>query len=404
MGRGAAPSLLGNSTMSFIDRLSVRGKLITLLLLPMAGFAFFNVRETWSSAQLLRTMVDPQQTAALWRTFILNFSASFVVWMFTFWAVYRIGRSIIRPLQAMSSGLSQSDLTLQLPIASQDEIGAAASAFNAYNGRLRQVFHGLAGTSTQVASGSTQLSASAEQISATSSLIAENSDAQRAAFERIAAAVTQLSASIEQVSGSIRRSQQESRAAVEAVQQGAEAGGKSATAMEDIRGATARMVSAVRLIQDIARQTNLLSLNAAIEAAKAGAMGKGFAVVAEEVRKLAERSGAAAREIGALIEQSNASVDEGARTVAATVQSLGTIDANIQSLAAMILEVGAAADEQARTSAEVAQQVDDNMGRVAHNATATGELAQAVAEIARTAADLAHAAEEQNHAVSQFKL
>jgi len=388
---------------SLLDRLTIRGKLIALLLLPFLGFSFFNARFTWSSYLRIQTL-DPLQQAAAWRVFTLGFAASFLLWMITFYAVYRVGRSITRPLQALAQGLAQSDLTLQLAVGSRDEIGTAASAFNTYNGRLRHVFQGLAGTSTQVASGSTQLSASAEQISATSTVIADNSEAQRAAFERIATAVTELSASIEQVSGSIRRSEQESRAAVEAVQQGAAAGGKSAEAMEDIRAAASRMVSAVRLIQDIARQTNLLSLNAAIEAAKAGAMGKGFAVVAEEVRKLAERSGAAAREIGELIERSNASVDEGARTVAATVDALGTIDANIQSLAAMILEVGAAAGEQARTSAEVAQQVDDTTGRVVHNATATGELARAVAEIARTAADLARAAEDQHHAVGQFKL
>ncbi len=388
---------------SLLDRLTIRGKLIALLLLPFLGFSFFNLRYTWNSYHRIQTL-DPLLQAGAWRVFAFGFVASFVLWMVTFYAVYRIGSSITRPLQVLAQGLAQSDLTLHLPVTSQDEIGAAASAFNAYNGRLRQVFHGLAGTSTQVASGSTQLSASAEQISATSTVIADNSEAQRIAFERIAAAVTQLSASIDQVSGSIRRSEQESQAAVSAVQQGAAAGAKSAEAMEDIRTATSRMVSAVRLIQDNARQTNLLSLNAAIEAAKAGAMGKGFAVVAEEVRKLAERSGAAAREIGELIEQSNTSVDEGARTVAATVESLTAIDSNIQGLAAMLLQVGAAAGEQAHTSTEVAQQVDDTMGRVVHNATATGELARAVAEIARTAADLAGAAENQHHAVGQFKL
>ena len=116
------------------------------------------------------------------------------------------------------------------------------------------------------------------------------------------------------------------------------------------------------------------------------------------------RSGAAAREIGQLIEQSNASVDRGADMVNATVAALGTIETNIQGLAAMILEVGAAADEQARTSTEVAEQVDENLSRVAHNATATEEMARTVSEVARTAAELARVAEDQNHLVGQFRV
>ncbi len=394
--------------MSLADRLSVRGKLLLMLLPPMLGYAYFNLHDTWTLFQELRTLglldkgVDLAQGP--WRAFIFNLGASFLVWMITFVVVYRLSLWLTRPLKALADGLRQSDLTLQLKADAKDEIGQAAAAFNAYNARLRGVFQNLTGSSSSVASGATQLSASSEQMAATSSSLAQNAEAQRVAFERVAAAVTELSASIEQVSGNIRRSQKESEAAVAAVNQGTAAGGESARAMDDIRTATARMVSAVRLIQDIARQTNLLSLNAAIEAAKAGAMGKGFAVVAEEVRKLAERSGAAAREIGQLIEQSNASVDQGAQMVDATVAALGTIDTNIQGLAAMILEVGAAADEQARTSNEVAQQVDENLDRVAHTASATGQMARTVAEVASTAAELARVAEDQNHVVGQFKV
>jgi methyl-accepting chemotaxis protein len=394
--------------VSLSNRLSVRGKLLLMLLLPMAGYAFFNIQDAWRSYQelssrgLIQQGVDLSQP--LWRSFFLGFGTSFVVWVITFILVYRISLWITRPLQDLAEGLRQSDLTLQLEIESQDEIGQAAAAFNAYNARLRTVFQSLSGSSNAVASGATQLSASSEQMAATSASLAENSEAQRAAFERVAAAVTELSASIDQVSSNIRRSQKESEAAVGAVNQGAQAVQESTQAMDDIRAAAGRMVAAVRLIQDIARQTNLLSLNAAIEAAKAGAMGKGFAVVAEEVRKLAERSGGAAREIGDLIERSNTSVDRGAEMVGATVKALGTIEANIRGLAAMILEVGAAADEQARTSAEVAEQVDVNLERVAHNAAATSQMARTVSEVAHTAAELARVADDQNHQVGQFRL
>ncbi|GLH73337.1 hypothetical protein GETHLI_18390 [Geothrix limicola] len=394
--------------MSLSQRLSVRGKLLLMLMLPLGGYAYFNLHEAWTDFQALRVQgllakgIDLGHP--LWRSFVFGLLISFAVWVITFVVVYRLSLWITKPLKALASGLEQSDLTLQLEVESADEIGQAARAFNAYNTRLRGVFQNLTGSSGAVASGATQLSASSEEMATTSSSLAENSVAQRAAFERVAAAVTQLSASIDQVSGNIRRSQKESEAAVAAVNQGTQAGGESAQAMDDIRESTVRMVAAVRLIQDIARQTNLLSLNAAIEAAKAGAMGKGFAVVAEEVRKLAERSGAAAREIGELIERSNASVDRGAEMVDATVAALGTIDTNIQGLAAMILEVGAAADEQARTSTEVAEQVDQNLGRVAHNATATEQMARTVSEVARTAAELARVAEDQNQLVGQFRV
>jgi methyl-accepting chemotaxis protein len=204
--------------MSLANRLTVRGKLLLMVAPPILGYAFFNLHDAWTDYQelgskgLLQQGIDLSQP--LWRSFVFNMAASFVVWMVTFLLVYRISLWITRPLSALAEGLKQSDLTLQLQADGRDETSQAAGAFNAYNARLRNVLQSLTGSSGSVASGATQLSASSEQMAATSSSLAQNAEAQRVAFERVAAAVTELSASIEQVSGNIRRSQKESEAAV----------------------------------------------------------------------------------------------------------------------------------------------------------------------------------------------
>ena len=210
--------------MSLSSSLSVRGKLILLVTPPILGYAYFNLTDTWEHIQALQAKslfqsgLDMSQPE--WRHFVINFGGSLVIWIATFVAVYRLSLWIIRPVTALAEGMRKSDLTLQLKVESEDEIGQAAQAFNTYNARLRSVFQDMTSTSSSVASGATQLSASSEQMAATSANLAANTEAQRSAFERVAAASTELSASIEQVSGNIRRSQKESEAAVAAVNQG----------------------------------------------------------------------------------------------------------------------------------------------------------------------------------------
>jgi methyl-accepting chemotaxis protein len=393
--------------MSLSSHLSVRGKLILLVTPPILGYAYFNLSDTWDHVQALQAKglfqagLDMSQPE--WRHFVFNFGGSLVVWIATFVAIFRLSLWIIRPVTALAEGMRRSDLTLQLKVESEDEIGQAAQAFNTYNARLRSVFQDMTSTSSSVASGATQLSASSEQMAATSANLAANAEAQRSAFERVAAASTELSASIEQVSSNIRRSQRESEAAVLAVNQGAQAGQQSAQAMEDIRAATTRMVAAVRLIQDIARQTNLLSLNAAIEAATAGQLGKGFAVVAEEVRKLAERSDASAREIATLIEGNKRAVAQGKATVQEVVGALGTIRDHISEVAAMSTQIEAASGEQAKASEEVAKQVELGAQQAVQNASAAIELSGTVDSNAATTQDLVRTAEGLTALMERFK-
>jgi methyl-accepting chemotaxis protein len=177
-----------------------------------------------------------------------------------------------------------------------------------------------------------------------------------------------------------------------------------AEGMGRIQDSTANIGRAIQVIQEIARQTNLLSLNAAIEAAKAGALGKGFAVVAEEVRKLAERSRQAAIEIEGLLVESRESVEGGRTAVQHNAELLTAIRQAIAAMSGMVLEIGSATDEQSHTSEDVAKRVEEVSREIGQNAAATHQMSATVQEIARTANSLAMVSEELSAAMKLFKV
>jgi methyl-accepting chemotaxis protein len=174
--------------------------------------------------------------------------------------------------------------------------------------------------------------------------------------------------------------------------------------MADITRTAGDISRAVTVIQDIARQTNLLSLNAAIEAAKAGAMGKGFAVVAEEVRKLAERSGASAKEIGGLLQEAQDAVAKGGNTVTSTVRALETIQGNLKAFGEVVRHITQATLEQNRTGEEAARQVEQGVSEAMQTASAATQLSATTDEIARTAQSLAQLSEQLAHQTAGFKV
>ena len=315
-----------------------------------------------------------------------------------------MARGVSAPILAMAQGLRTSDLTLRLPVLTQDEVGEVAQAFNAYNAQLHVTIKGFAAFSERVAAGSTELAASSDEMARAVAQIAEVSERLRVSGEQVNDAMAQLKARASDVADHVNDSARETQGAVAATARSAEAGETAARGISDIRGATAEIVKAVTVIQEIARQTNLLSLNAAIEAAKAGAMGKGFAVVAEEVRKLADRSRGAAGEIEQLIQRTQEAVEAGVQGVDTTLGSLDDIRQRISDVAGQFQGIGAAAKAQSDTSAEVNVLVAENNAQLAQNASATHELSATVQEITRTAADLAQVAEGLRAAVEGFKL
>lgn len=315
-----------------------------------------------------------------------------------------LARRMTRPLHRLVQGLRQSDLNQRIEVPSRDEIAEAAEAFNAYNASLRGSILEVAGFAERVASGSTQLAASADEMARAVDEIARVGEELKEAGSEVSGAMQSLSAHVEAMAQQTRTTGARAEEAVAVTTHGTEAGQVTSRGMGEIREATDQIVRAVQVIQDIARQTNLLSLNAAIEAAKAGSMGKGFAVVAEEVRKLAERSRASAQEIGQLITRTQETVSSGVASVETTLRNLETIRGRIQEIAGDIHEVGSLSHSQAATSAQVTRRMNQTTDRLAQNAAATQQLSATVQEIARTSEDLARVADGLRKVVKGFRL
>nr|WP_320134113.1 methyl-accepting chemotaxis protein [uncultured Holophaga sp.] len=322
-------------------------------------------------------------------------------------AALLITRSIVQPLRNFVSVLAsvdQGNLRVEAPVESRDEVGRLAACLNHTLATLRRTITEVAGAAGSVASGAAQLSSSAEEMAQATQVIAEGGTSLHQVTESVASAMLQLSANVQQMAGNVRVSVDQSREAVKAVGDGAQGGQAAAEGMARIQGVTERIAQAISVIQEIARQTNLLSLNAAIEAAKAGSQGKGFAVVAEEVRKLAERSRQSAQEIEGLLSETHAAVSRGQSSVSASLEHLEHLQGSIETMAGMVREIGSATEEQSSTATTVARQVESAASEVRQNATATHQLTTTVHEISRTATDLARVSEGLRQAVIQFQV
>jgi len=323
------------------------------------------------------------------------------------WRITRIYITDMEAIGAYTGCLARGDFSRpfrQEFLVRRDEFGALARDYKTMVDNLRRLIAELSGGVREVASSATELSASAEEMDATTSALARTSTSQQEGAEAMAATIEELSVSIQAVSQGAQEAIALMEEALAATREGDAAGKATQTAMAGVILSGGQITTATVVISELAKQTNLLSLNAAIEAAKAGDRGRGFAVVAEEVRKLAERSASSARDITGLIQAAQKATEEGGATVAATVQVLSKIRASLARFADRTLQISAATAEQSRASLEVARRVEHTVQEACAGAAATSQMASATHEIARTAADLARVAEHLRGQVGAFTL
>ncbi len=293
-------------------------------------------------------------------------------------------------------------LTHRFKLLGGDEFAGMASNLNGLVAGLQRDFKGIRQASESTASGSTQLSATSQEQLKASAEVAKGAHVLKSALERNVSSIEQVRESLDQTGGQIGQAALQVEGAVEATEAGRTAAEESFKAMAEIKAVSDRIVKAVQLIQEIARQTNLLSLNAAIEAAKAGAHGKGFAVVAEEVRKLAERSGAAAREISAMIQETHQAVGQGQETAKLTVEKLQVILSGILELTGTVLSIRISTEEEGEAIEQIRSQILEGESQAERNASAAIELSASAEQVASTAHELSTIAEGLAETVGRF--
>ena len=360
-----------------------------------------------------------------------------------------LSRSITRPLGrgvALAAAVAGGDFSQRLDIGRRDEVGVLAGSLNDMSERLSAMVARIQRSAELVASASVQIAASAQGL-------AQGAQSQASTLEQTSSAVEQLTVSVEQVAehaqsqaatvqasgGSMadaRRTIDEvakglsaiatlAGSSVERSREGAQAVEQVVSGINRIADSSGKIGGILDVIADIARQTNLLSLNAAIEAARAGEHGRGFAVVADEVSKLADRSAASTRQIESLIKESERNVSDGVETARGSQLTMEQIRTASEQVKDMISALADAMNRQVTTIAdlsraladvtEMSQSISAATGEQTTNARQVSKAVESVNEITQEAAtaaeqmsssteQLSSLAQELQQLVSQFRI
>ncbi|NPT41760.1 HAMP domain-containing protein [Paraburkholderia sp. 1N] len=314
-----------------------------------------------------------QASASVFRTVIAVMVATLVL---VFGWILALSRSIQQALGRIQATLQEAshslDLSKRVPVQNMDEVGIAATAFNHLMDRVVEVM-------TTVRESTESVGVASKQIAAGNIDLSSRTEEQAASLEQTAASMEELTGTVRQNAENARQASGLARSASEIAGRGNQVVSNVVSTMGEIKESSSKIAEIISLIEGIAFQTNILALNAAVEAARAGEQGRGFAVVAGEVRALAQRASAAAKEIKVLIDTSVARVGVGTQLVDQAGVTMGEIISAVSRVTDIMGEIAAASDEQSKGIDQVGQAVTQ-MDEVTQQNAALVEQAAAAAQ------------------------
>ena len=304
-----------------------------------------------------------------------------------------ITRSITGPIREavrVAETVSAGDLTSEIVVNSNNETGKLMAALKAMN-------DSLVGIVGEVRTGTDTISTASSEIASGNMDLSSRTEEQASSLEETASSMEELTSTVKFNAENARQANQLAIAASQVATRGGAVVSEVVATMGSINDSSRKIVDIISVIDGIAFQTNILALNAAVEAARAGEQGRGFAVVAAEVRNLAQRSAAAAKEIKTLIGDSVDKVDNGSRLVDQAGKTMAEVVASISRVTSIMNEITTASDEQ-RDGIEQVNQAITQMD------TVTQQNAALVEEAAAAAASMQEQSARLSEVVGVFKL
>ncbi len=355
----------------------------------------------------LKTEVDAVERQTQWMVAVVSLAILGVV----IGVMILLARAILLPINQLRAVMDQvrtkEDLTLRAQISGRDEVSAMADNFN----RLLEDFQGII---REVLGSTDRLSTASEELSSITDQTSAAMREQLQETDQVATAVEEMSATVQEVASNTTRTARATEEAEQSAARGkhvvdettrgiaglADEVKRASGVVEQLAQESAGIGKVLDVINGIAEQTNLLALNAAIEAARAGEQGRGFAVVADEVRTLAKRTQDAtgeiegmigrlqggAREAVTVMEAGRKRADQTVASAEAADSALDTINATVSTIHQMSQQIAAAAEEQGAVASEVAR----NVGVIKANADSTGESVHHIAAASEELSQLAH--------------